>query len=104
MTGALAAAIAMEDPSRALVRAAPQPCHLQYVYDQAAAHLKWHRPAHYAAAEQIDDLGHEEPTFAGWNVRDVAGPRLVGRSDGKVAVRQVGGDRQAVTPVGRRDA
>jgi hypothetical protein len=46
-----------------------------------------HRPAHDAAAEQIDDHGQEEPTLAGWNLRDVAGPRLVGRSDGEVAVQ-----------------
>ena len=79
MTGVLAAAIAMEDLRCLPIGTPPQPCHLQRVDDQAAAHLRLHRPAHDAAAEQIDNHGQQEPTLAGWNVRDVAGPRLVGR-------------------------
>src|SRR5258708_34684671 len=67
-------------------------------------HLRLHRPAHHAAAEQVDHYSQKQPALIGWDVGDVAGPRLVGRSDGEVAIEQVGRDRQTVPAVGGSDA
>src|SRR5271170_2134307 len=100
MAGVLAAAIAMEDRPRLSVRRAVQPGHLQRIDDQMAAHLRLHRPAHHAAAEQVDDHGQEKPALVGWDIGDVARPRLVGRGHSEVAMQQVGRDRQTMSAIG----
>src|ERR1700693_3310329 len=41
-----------------------------------------------------------QPALVGWDVGDVAGPRPVRRGHRKVAIQQVGCDRQAVSAVG----
>ncbi len=100
MAGVLAAAIAMEDLPGLYIGIAPPPGHLQRIHDQMAAHLRLHRPAHNPATEQVDDHGQKQPALVGWNVGDVACPRLVGRGHGGVAVQQVGGDRQTMSAIG----
>jgi len=101
--GILAAAVTMEDMFCSSVGTAPQPGHLQCIDDQIAVHLRLHRPAHHAATEQVDDHGQKQPALMGWNVGDVAGPRPVWRGHGKVAIQQVGCDRQAMPAVGGGD-
>ena len=76
---------------------------LQCIDDQIAVHLRLHRPAHHPAAEQVDDYSQKQPALIGWNVGDVAGPRPVRRGHRKVAIQQVGCDRQAVSAVGGAD-
>ena len=100
MAGILAAAVTMEDRSRISVGTAPQPGHLQCIDDQIAVHLRLHRPAHHPAAEQVDHHSQKQPALVGWDVGDVAGPRPVRRGHRKVAIQQVGCDRQAVSAVG----
>ncbi len=81
-------------------RTALKQAHLQRVDDQAAMHVRPHRPAHHLAAEQVDHHGQEQPAFLGGDIRDVTRPRLVGRGRSEVAVQQVGRDRQIVPAVG----
>jgi hypothetical protein len=66
MAGVLAAAIAMKDRPGTSIWTALQPGHLQRIDYQMAAHLRLHRLAHHAAAEQVDDHGQENPALVGW--------------------------------------
>ena len=83
MAGVLAATIAVKYLSSLSVGRAPEPGHLQRIDDQIAADFRLHRPAHYPAAEQVDDHGEEKPALVGGNVSDVAGSCLVGRGCGQ---------------------
>ena len=100
MAGVLAAAIAMEDRPGTSIWTAVQPGHLQRIDDQMAAHLRLHRPAHHAAAEQVDDHGQEKPALVSWDLGDVASPRLVRRGHSEVAMQQVGRNRQTMSAIG----
>ncbi len=53
--------------------------------------------------EQIDHYSKKQPAFLGGNVSDVAGPRLVGRGWGEVAIQKVRRNRQIVPAVGGCD-
>jgi len=94
VAGVLAAAIAMEDQLVVLIRTALEPCHLQGIDHNVAWHVGLHRPAHHMATEQIDYYSKKQPAFLGSNVSDVAGPILVRRGRGKVAIQKVGRNRQ----------
>jgi hypothetical protein len=98
-TPVLAAAIAMKVQLVASIWTAMEPGNLQSVDDQVAPHIGLHRPAHHAAVEQIDHDGQGQPAFVGSNVGDVAGPRLVGRGRGEVAIQKVRRNRQVVPAV-----
>ena len=54
------------------------------------------RPAHNAAAMQIEDDGEVGPPFGRPDIGDVTRPLLVGCSSDKIAVQPIGRDAQTV--------
>src|SRR5271170_9067 len=96
--GVLAAAIAMEDQARGGRPAMPR--HVERAAGQLRCDRLAHRPAHDAAAEQIEHHGQVQPAFASRDIGHVAGPDRVHRGHGEVAREQVGGDRQSMVAVG----
>ena len=63
--------------------------HGESIEHDVGAQVALHRPADDAAREEVDDDGEEQPALSGPDVRDVPGPNLVARSDGKIAVEYV---------------
>jgi hypothetical protein len=59
-----------------------------------------HRPAHDAAAEQVQHHGQIQPSLCGGDVGHVAGPDGVRRVHGEVAREQVWRDGQSMVAVG----
>jgi hypothetical protein len=66
-----------------------EPSHLQCIHDQIRSHLTLHRPAHHAAAEQVDHCGCKQPTLLGRDIGDVARSRLVRRQYGEFTIQKV---------------
>jgi hypothetical protein len=59
-----------------------------------------HRPADDPAAVEVHDGGQVEPALVGFDVGDVSKPDPVRGRCGKVAIEQIGRDRQVVPAVG----
>jgi hypothetical protein len=59
-----------------------------------------HRPANDPAAVEVHDGRQMEPSLAGLDVGDVSGPDPVRGRRSKVAIEQIGRDRQVVLAVG----
>ena len=83
----LAAAIRME--KAAWRRIAEAHCHIERPDCQILLHSVTDRPAHNAAAMQIEDDGEVEPALRRPDIGDIASPLLVGRSSNKITVQPV---------------
>jgi len=55
MTGVLAATVTVKDQASLLIQPTPEARHLQRIDHKLSPHVLAQRPAHYLAAEQVDD-------------------------------------------------
>ncbi len=78
--------------------------HHQRIEHELGGHLRAHRPADGAAAEEIQDDRQIQPAFAGADVGEVGDPLLVGAGGLKLPVEHVRGNAMFRThpAVGRR--
>lgn len=95
----MAAAIGVEDA--AFRRSAQPNGHVECPDRQILLHPVADRPAHDAAAVQIEDNGKVEPALLRPHIGDIASPLAVGRIGDKIAIEPVRCDTQATVAVGR---
>jgi len=97
----LASAVGVMDEPRTWTLALDR--HGQGGDGQLLAHVIAHRPAHYLAAEQIEDGGQVQPPLIGRDVGDVRQPNLIRPGGQEGLVEQIVGNRQAMIAVGGDD-
>lgn len=77
-----------------------QPFDSQRREQRLRGHVLAQRRVQNAAPEQIQYHGQKQPSLIGWDAGHIAGPHLVGCGHRKVAMQQIGRNRQAVPAVG----